>query len=117
MWQVLVLTGEDTLSSFERWYLGLRDTAARTRIAARITRVLQAGNFGNHRERISGAISEMKVDYGPGYRIYYVRLGNLIIVLIGGGTKDSQQSDIETAVALWERYKDNVEKYSQDISI
>lgn len=95
----------------------MRDTAARTRIAARITRILQAGNFGDHRERISGAISEIKVDYGPGYRIYYVRLGSLIVVLMGGGTKDSQQGDIEAATALWERYKDNVEKYTRDISI
>ncbi len=75
---------------------------------------MNTGNFGDQRERISGAISEIRVDYGPGYRVYYVRLGNVWVILVGGGTKDKQQNDIETAVSLWEKTKDDVERFSRE---
>jgi putative addiction module killer protein len=115
-WRVLVLVTNDQRAPFETWYGSLRDRAVRARIAARLVRILQGGNFGSHRERISGAISELKIDYGPGYRIYYVRVGELVVVLLGGGTKDTQQSDIERAVMLWERYSNEIEKRSREFS-
>ena len=76
--------------------------------------LLQGGNFGDRRERIAGAVSELRIDYRPGYRVYYVRVGSQIVVLMGGGTKDNQQGDIDEAVRLWERYKDDVEERSRD---
>ena len=122
-WSVLVLVEQSQATEpldvpgrapFEQWLQGLRDVAARARITARIVRILQGGNFGDRRERIAGAVSELRIDYGPGYRVYYVRVGNQIVVLMGGGTKDSQQGDIDEAVRLWERYKDDVEGRSRD---
>jgi putative addiction module killer protein len=113
-WNVLVLITDEEKCPFDEWYDGLRDRAAKARIAARLTRILLSGNFGDHRERISGAISELKIDYGPGYRLYYARVGDLIIVLVAGGTKDSQASDIERANTLWERYKDEIEKRTRE---
>ncbi len=110
--QVRVLVeGEDC--PFERWLAGVRDRAGRARVLARLLR-LEQGNFGDHRERIAGAVSELRIDYGPGYRVYYVRYGTLLIVLLGGGVKESQQKDIETAKALWERNEEDVERFSRE---
>ena len=78
----------------------LRDYVAKLRVTARIVRLINTGNMGDHRERISGAVSGMRIDCGPGYRIYYVRQGDVLILLLAGGTKDSQQNDIEEAVRL-----------------
>jgi putative addiction module killer protein len=114
-WRVLVLVEEDGRAPYETWYRGLRDVAARARIAARIARILQGGNFGDHRERIEGAVSELRLDYGPGYRIYYVRQGDTITILLGGGVKDGQQRDIAEAVVLWERYRHDVEGRSREL--
>ena len=72
------------------------------------------GNFGSHRERISGAVSELKLDYGPGYRVYFVRQGDTLVILLGGGTKASQEGDIMSAVALWERNKDDAKRFSRE---
>lgn len=99
---------------FTEWIASVRDLAARLRILARQDRVKQTGNFGDHRERIAGAVSELRVDYGPGYRIYYVRLGNTLVLLVVGGTKDGQQGDILKAVALWEECKNEIERFSRD---
>ena len=63
---------------------------------------------------MSGAISEMRVDYGSGYRVYYVQTGDTIILLVFGGTKDTQQGDIEEAARLWERIKNDVERFSRE---
>lgn len=100
---------------FRYWLSGVRDSAARARIVMRLDRISTTGNFGDHRERISGAVSELRMDYGPGYRVYYVKHGELL-VLLAGGIKDSQQDDIESAVKLWEKVKDDVEGYSRDIT-
>ena len=111
--QVRALLDEDRACPFQQWYNALRDRTARSRIIIRLLRMEQ-GNFGDHRERISGTISELRLDYGPGYRIYYVRHGKSLIVLLGGGTKEGQQRDIEACTALWERNKADVERLSRD---
>ena len=95
------------------WYTALRDAEAKTRITARLNRIVATGNFGDHRERIAGAVSELRIDHGPGYRIYYVRNGNTLVLLVVGGVKDGQQSDILKAVALWEECKDEIERLSR----
>ena len=86
---------------------------AEQRVLKRIVRIVRDGNFGDHRERISGAVSELKIDYGPGYRVYYALQGNVIVVLLGGGTKERQQNDIAAALALWEANKDEDGRFSR----
>lgn len=87
---IVVLVEPDGNCPFDDWLNDLRDRAARARILARLVRVEQSGNLGDHRERITGPVSEMRIDYGPGYRIYYALSGDRLIILLGGGTKDGQ---------------------------
>ena len=83
---------------FQRWLRNLRDERAVARIAARIRR-LEQGNPGDAKSLGSGLL-EMRIDYGPGYRVYYVRIGVVIVVLLCGGDKRTQQRDIKRAQAL-----------------
>ena len=82
-------------AGFESWLEGLADTTARKRIAARIVRV-QSGNFGDVKS-VGGKVSELRVDYGPGFRVYFTRRGAELIILLCGGDKSTQQSDISKA--------------------
>jgi len=83
---------------FAEWFDRLRDEQARRRIQVRIDR-LQCGNPGRHR-MLAGGIVELKIDYGPGYRVYCWHRGALLVILLCGGNKDSQDRDIETARTL-----------------
>lgn len=83
---------------FEDWFVSLRDRQARMRIQVRIDR-LAFGNPGQHRV-LAGGICEMKVDHGPGYRVYYTQYGNTWVVLLCGGEKASQGDDIKAARRL-----------------
>jgi putative addiction module killer protein len=85
-------------SIFAKWLKLLRDENARARIAVRIRR-LSLGNVGDVKPVGSG-VSEMRVDYGPGYRIYFVKKGSAIVILLTGGDKRSQKKDIEAAKTL-----------------
>lgn len=87
---------------FERWFENL-DGTARARIAISLER-LQRGNFSAVKG-IGAGVSELRLDFGPGYRIYLVRDGERLVILLGGGTKKRQQADIEAAKALWQEYK------------
>ena len=80
---------------YNDWLRGLRDIQGRARINARISRLLD-GNPGQHRVLTDGVV-ELKIDVGPGYRVYYVQQGSVVIVLLCGGDKDSQQEDIAKA--------------------
>ena len=77
---------------------GLRDRAGRERILVRITRLRQ-GNPGDAKP-VGEGVSEMRITFGPGYRIYFTRRGPLVILLLAGGDKSSQSADIEAAKAL-----------------
>jgi putative addiction module killer protein len=81
--------------AFEQWFTNLRDAHATARINTRI-RKLQLGNPGDVKP-IGKGVSEMRIDYGPGYRIYYVSRGKELIILLAGGDKRSQRRDIEKA--------------------
>ena len=83
---------------YSTWYQSLRDRTARTRIAARIIR-LQAGNFGDAKSLGTG-VYELRMTFGPGYRVYYTRQGERIILLLCGGDKGSQDRDIARAKQL-----------------
>ena len=84
-----------TTNIFDSWYSRLRDRQAKARIAVRIDR-LADGNPGQFRN-LTGGISEMKVDVGPGYRIYYTERSGEVIVLLVGGDKSSQSADMAKA--------------------
>ena len=83
---------------FARWLDGLRDTRARAKIQARIER-LAFGNPGDVRP-VGEGVSELRIDYGPGYRVYYKTVGPEIVILIAGGDKSTQSADIKTARRL-----------------
>lgn len=83
--------------AFSRWHRGLRDQVAAKKIAQRIARV-EAGLLGD--VKFFDGIGELRVDYGPGYRVYFVRQGAVVIVLLCGGDKSSQNRDIKTAAAM-----------------
>ena len=93
---------------FEGWLDSLRDTKAEARIAARIAR-LAAGNFGDCKPLASG-VWELRVDWGPGYRIYYSRVGRTRVLLLCGGDKRSQAADINRAIGYWNDYQQRTEK-------
>jgi len=82
---------------FREWHEGLRDRRAASRIAQRIARV-EAGLLGD--VKFFGGIGELRVDYGPGYRVYFVRQGSVLIILLCGGDKSSQVRDIKLAAAM-----------------
>jgi putative addiction module killer protein len=83
---------------YVRWFEGLRDLNAQLRIGARIRRV-SLGNFGDVKA-VGEGISELRIPYGPGYRVYFVQQGMTVIVLLAGGDKSSQRRDIERAKEL-----------------
>ena len=83
---------------YERWFRRLRDRQARRRINDRIQR-LSSGNFGDMRS-VGEGVSELRIHHGPGYRVYFTRRGESIVVLLAGGDKDSQRRDIGTAQEL-----------------
>jgi putative addiction module killer protein len=83
---------------FATWFAALRDRAARARITSRIRR-LSLGNPGDVKP-VGGGVSEMRIDYGPGYRVYYVGRGEMVVVLLCGGDKGSQDRDIKRALEL-----------------
>lgn len=83
---------------FQNWLDALRDRRGQARIAARI-RLAEAGNLGDWKP-IGGEISEMRVDFGPGYRLYFTRRGSVLIVMLAGGNKSSQARDIRRAQKL-----------------
>lgn len=89
---------------FRRWLKGLRDRHAVIRILARVARLAE-GNPGDVRP-VGEGVSEMRIDHGPGYRVYYVRAGAILVVLLCGGDKASQSRDIDRAKALARQWKD-----------
>jgi putative addiction module killer protein len=86
---------------YSEWFAGLRDQLGKARIAARVAR-LEQGNPGITRGVGSG-VQELKIDAGPGYRVYYVRQGDLLILLLCGGDKSSQDRDILRAKEILRR--------------
>jgi putative addiction module killer protein len=88
---------------FTEWVRRLPDRNAQARIQVRLAR-LEAGNFGDCRY-LHGGVSELRIDYGPGYRIYFGRDGQTVVMLLCGGDKRRQDADIERAVRLWHDYE------------
>lgn len=84
--------------TFAKWLDGLHDIHARARVQVRIER-LAAGNPGDVKP-VKGGVSELKIDYGPGYRVYFTMREDTIVILLAGGNKRTQAGDIKTALRL-----------------
>jgi putative addiction module killer protein len=88
---------------FVEWLQGLNDRQARTRIEARLARVA-VGNLGDV-EPVGEGVLELRIDWGPGYRVYFSRVGKVIVLLLCGGDKKTQQKDIKRAKTYFEDFK------------
>ncbi len=89
-------------SPFGAWFSALNSPAA-AKVAAVLYR-LEQGNFSNVKS-VGKGVSEYKIDFGPGYRIYFGQEGNELVILLGGGSKKTQQKDVDVAQELWAEYK------------
>ena len=94
--------GSDGHSPYVRWFVRLNAQAA-AKVAIALVR-LQQGNVSNVKS-VGAGVQECRINFGPGYRVYFGRDGDMLIVLLGGGTKKRQRKDVETAKMLWQRYK------------
>jgi putative addiction module killer protein len=101
--QIVFYADEDGNEPFQVWIEALRDTQARRRIIKRLFRV-QQGNYGDV-EPIGEGLSELRLFFGPGYRVYFGEDSENIVVILCGGDKDSQDSDIKNAKVYWQEYK------------
>ena len=85
-------------ADFDAWLSGLRDKVGQKQILARLTR-LSLGNWGDCKP-VGGEVTELRIDSGPGYRVYCWRSGDIVVIALGGGDKSTQQADIAAAQAL-----------------
>jgi putative addiction module killer protein len=92
----LTADGQDP---YAHWLAGLADRQARARVLVRVNR-MAAGNFGDRRP-VADGVWELRIDWGPGYRVYYAQAGKRLILLLAGGDKRKQQADIDAAIAHW----------------
>ena len=91
-------------ATFESWLVGLKDRQARLRVISRIER-LSAGNPGDVKP-VGAGVSELRLDHGPGYRVYFMQRGALVIVLLAGGDKRTQDADIKLAIKIAQDWKE-----------
>lgn len=104
--QVEFYVREDDATPYLEWFWSIRDRRTRNRIARRIDRIEQ-GNFGDHRS-VGEGVWELRLFFGPGYRIYFAEAGDTVVLLLCGGDKRSQQQDIERAKTYWHDYKERM---------
>ena len=102
MIEVREYINERGVSPFGRWFDDL-DAVAAIKVRTALARI-EAGNLSNVRG-VGGGVLEYRIHFGPGYRVYFGRDGETLIILLAGGTKRRQQDDIEDARGLWEEYK------------
>jgi putative addiction module killer protein len=100
--RVIVYATPDEQEPFTQWIDGLRDGTTRKRILARLTR-LEQGNFGDCKS-VGEGVNELRFFFGSGFRVYFGESGNDLIVLLCGGDKSSQDTDIQQAKVYWQRY-------------
>jgi len=103
MWEQSAYQDEQGRVPFKQWRQGLTDKEAKARIDMRLLR-LRGGNFGDCKLLEKG-VWELRIDHGAGYRVYYARAGQRLILLLIGGDKRTQQADIQTAVRYWQDWQ------------
>ena len=101
--QLLEYITENGENPFHKWLNSLKDRAARARIRVRLNRI-RLGNFGDCK-LVGKGVNELRVDYGPGYRVYYGKFKTTIVILLCGGSKTSQSKDIQLAQTYWADFK------------
>jgi putative addiction module killer protein len=102
MFEIFGYVRNDGECPYQDWFNSLNHQAA-ARVQTTIER-MEDGNFGDHKS-VGGGVMERRLDFGPGYRIYYGRDGDKLVILLGGGTKKRQNKDVKTALEVWEEYK------------
>lgn len=105
--ELLEYITEEGENPFHTWLNSLRDLAARAKIRVRLNRV-RLGNFGDCKP-VGKGVNELRVDYGPGYRIYYGKSKRAIVILLCGGSKKTQAKDIQLAKTYWADFKRRME--------
>jgi putative addiction module killer protein len=100
---VRMYTAEDGRCPYAEWFDALRDVRAQARIAQRIDRITM-GNFGDVKP-VGDGLLELRIDYGPGYRIYFGQHGGELVIILCGGYKGTQHMDIKTARSYWEDWR------------
>ena len=90
--------------AYREWINALKDRVGRARVQVRVDRLVH-GNPGKHRDLTDG-VSELKIDVGPGYRVYYTQRGSRLLLLLAGGDKSTQQKDIEMAISLTKNFQE-----------
>lgn len=111
-WELKLLELDGGRCPFEDWYRGIRHKQTRLRIAARLFRV-QTGNMGDCKP-LAQWVFELRLNFGPGYRIYFAQYGQTLVVLLAGGDKSTQQRDIEAAQGMWESSKNAIERFQRN---
>lgn len=101
--QIVHYVSASDVDVYQEWLDGIRDRTTRVRITRRVDRI-KGGNFGDH-EPCRDGVYELKLDFGPGYRVYYSKVGETVVLLLAGGDKSSQDKDIDKAVANLQDYK------------
>ena len=109
--RIVIYKREDGKRPFRIWLEGLSDQRTVRKIEARIARVRQ-GNFGDSKPVGEGVI-ELRINYGPGYRAYFSRDGDTLVILLCGGDKSSQDKDIKLAKKYWKEYKEKKDERSK----
>lgn len=99
MYKTIDYLAEDGHAPIKEWLSNLSDRKAQARVLIRIQR-MAGGNFGDCKP-VADGVWELRIDHGPGYRVYYARAGEKLLLLLAGGDKRKQQKDIDTAVAYW----------------
>jgi|SRR5581483_12324601 len=101
--EISVYQDADGVEPFNKWLSKLRDPKARARIETRLARLRVQGNPGDYKE--VGGVYELRIDYGPGYRIYCNFVGGRVVLLLCGGNKSTQAADLKRALKYWRDYQ------------
>ncbi len=102
VFDVLIFETADGRAPFYEWLMGIRDRSTKARVETHIDR-LALGNFSNCAP-VGEGVSELKINFGPGYRVYFGQDGRNLIILLIGGKKDTQSADVKLATAYWREY-------------
>ncbi|WP_293225029.1 type II toxin-antitoxin system RelE/ParE family toxin [Ottowia sp.] len=99
MFEVQTYLNQDGQDVYAQWLAALTDRQARARILVRVSR-MAAGNFGDCKS-VGDGVWELRIDWGPGYRVYYAQAGKRLLLLLAAGDKRTQRADIAAAIARW----------------
>lgn len=106
--ELKIYKAENGKEPFTKWFLSVKDKATKARIKARLDRLV-FGSFGDYKS-VDHGIYELRVHFGPGYRVYFAHVDSIILLLLMGGTKKTQAKDIEKAKKYWLDFEERYEK-------